>query len=561
MRHTTKRMGGWAAALAALWMLGCLTAAQAGYVDAVSATPGLQHFWQLDEPGTPTVSLDSIGGKTVRHYNGFPPSTIGAGPGSTAGPRPSDGFAGMDASNAALLYDIPGKTRSFGADADQVGSSKTFSGGDMTGLSMEFWYKLTATGNEGVLLGYNDTSGARYGFTVFKNGGSGNGLRVYNKDMSSNQTQYNLGDTPDTSWHHMALTWDGTHFRAYLDGQETAASVASSDGAASGAIQPLDQLVFGGDASTIDLRYFNGALDQVAIYDRALTSAQIGRHYQAAATGSFSVLPAERAVLDLNPVHYWRMEETYGATALDSVDNWTGTLQNNPTLGDVGPRPPDFKGFESDNHAVGLVRSSSTGIAVADVDQLTAGESFSAGDVDALSMSAWFRLSETGPDNARQIIAGFQKSSGYRYTYLVARESNGALRFYLSDGDDQSQQINVAPYPNITDSEWHQVVMAWDGSALRTYLDGTNEQVFTDPDVQGALFVPDGFFIGRDINGSNYFDGQIDDVALFNYALSAGQVAAMYQWATVPEPSALVLLVLGAIGCAGTVRCRRRPGA
>lgn len=556
MRRTSKQLVGWAAALAALWILGSAAAAQAGYVDTVTGTPGLQHFWQFDEPGTPATSADSIGSKTVTHMNGFPPSTTGAGPASTAGPRPGDGFVGMDAANGALLYNISGKTRSFGADVDHVGS-KSFAAGDMTGLSMEFWYKLTATGNEGLLLGYDDTSGNRYGFTVLKLGGSANGLKVYNKDSTGAQTIYNLGNTPDTNWHHMALTWDGTHFRSYLDGQETAGSVAHSNGAASGAIQSLDELVFGGDASTQNGRYLNGSLDQVAIYDRALTNAQVERHYQAATTGSFAIRPAERAVRDLAPVHYWRMEETYGATVLDSIDNWTGAAQNSPTLGAVGPRPPDFKGFEADNHAVGLVRGSNTGIAVADVDQLTPTKSFSAGDVDALSMSAWFRLSETGPDNARQIIAGFQQSSFPRYLYLITREANGYLKFYLADGDDPSQQIVASPYGSITDSDWHHVVMSWDGSELRTYLDGANEQVFTNANVQGALFVPDGFFIGRDINGSNYFDGRIDDVVLFDYALNAVDVAALYQWATVPEPSAFILLGLGAIGLA--VLRRRRP--
>ena len=529
-------------------------AGTSGYVGAVNET-GPAHYWRFNEP-TGAAAYDAIGGKTASHHSGFPP-VAGSGPASVAGPGPTDGFAGMETANTGVLYNIAGKTRSIADNPDLVGDG-SFAAGDMTGLSMEFWYKHGATDNEGVLAGYQDTSGGgRYAFTVMKVGGASNGLRVYGKDASGNQTQYSLNDTPDTDWHHMVLAWDGAHLRSYLDGQETAASVTSSAGSASGAIGPINELVFGGDASTVNSRYYNGALDNVAIYNRPLTNAQVARHYEAAVTGSYSMSPAETAALGLNPVHYWRMEETYGQTVLDSIGNWTGTLQNNPVLGDVGPRPYAFPGFDADNHAVGFVRTGDTGISVTDVDQLAPGMKFSEGGVDALSMSAWFRLSETGPDNARQIIAGFQKSAGNRYTFLTTRESDGKLKFYLSDGDDQSKQIVASPYSGITDSEWHHVVMTWDGSALRTYLDGENEQMFTNAAVQGALFAPEGFYIGRDTAGGSAFDGHIDEVALFNYALGADDVWALYQGAMVPEPSALLLLGFAAVGFA-VLPVRRR---
>lgn len=285
-----------AAACAAMVCCSGLSALAGGYVSAVTNTPGLRHFWLLDEPGTPAVSSDIVGGKTATHMNGFPPSTAGAGPVSTEGPRPTDGFAGMATDNAALLYSIAGKTRSFVSDPDQLGT-KSFAAGDMHGLSTEFWFKRSAINNEGVMLGYNDTTGFRYGFTattIIDTKTSIREIRVFNKDAAERQTGYQLGATPDLQWHHMVMTWDGRNLRTYLDGAEPASSVAlCASGLAIGPIQQMDELVFGGDASTMDIRYLNGALDKVAIYDRPLTDAQVARHYQAAVTGK----PAARAVL------------------------------------------------------------------------------------------------------------------------------------------------------------------------------------------------------------------------------------------------------------------------
>ncbi len=503
-----------------------------GYVGVVTNTPGLRHFWMLDEPGTPAVSADIIGGKTATHMSGFPPSVNGGGPVSTEGPRPADGFAGMASDNAALLYSISGKTRSFINNPDQLGD-KSFAADDIHGMSMEFWFKRTTTNTEGVVAGYLDADHPRYGYvvTMIRSDPSTQipDLKVYNKDAEERQTIYELGTQPDFLWHHMVMTWDGRNLRSYLDGKEPATSVARCSGSASGPIKQAGELVFGGDASTVDFRYLNGALDKVAIYDRPLTDAQVARHYEAAVTGSVKLPHYEQAVLALNPCHYWRMEETHGRI-LDSIGDWSLTLRTGTMpWASVGLRPPSFLGLETNNCAMGFIRANGHGLynTNALVDALTSTNSFSAGTVDKLSMSVWFRLSETGPDNERQVIAGFQKLAGYRYVFLVLREGSGALRCYVTDNSGDSQLIKDT-YANITDSNWHNFVMTWDGSAFRTYLDGGNEKFFTDANVSGALRASDGFFIGQDINNSSFFDGEIDEVALFSDALTAQQVADLY---------------------------------
>ena len=531
MREKYRLRRTFTAACAAIVCCSGLSALAGGYVNAVTNTPGLRHFWMLDEPGTPAVSTDIVGGKTATHYNGFPPSTVGGGPTSTDGPKPSDGFSGMAVDNAALLYTSEGKTRSFVSNPDQLGT-KSFAAGDMHGLSTEFWFKRSSINSEGVILGYNDTAGSRYGFTAITSTDTNTSIReirVYSKDMAERQTVYQLGATPDLQWHHMAMTWDGGNLRTYLDGKEPAASVAfCASGAASGPIHQMDELVFGGDASTMDIRYNNGALDKIAIYDRPLTDAQVARHYEAAVTGIYKTPHYEQTVMNLNPCHYWRMEETHGRI-LDSVGDWSLTLTTTMNWASTGLRPPEYLGLETNNYAIGLVRSNLHGLfnTNALADALTPTNRFSDNTVTALTMSVWYRLSPTSPTGTRQIIAGFQRKTGTRYSFLVCRENSNNLRVLLMDSDED--QHSVYPYLNMTDSAWHHIVMTWDGTTMRTYLDGGNEKSYYNVNVAGALRTSDGFYLGMDAQISNFFDGEIDEAVLFNYALTAKQVEDLHK--------------------------------
>ena len=77
-------------------------------------------------------------------------------------------------------------------------------------------------------------------------------------------------DLPGGEWHHHAVVKSGENLTYSLDGVETATRVIT---------QPLDfaqPLYFGGDAATTDVgEFFNGSLDDVRIYDHALTAQEI----------------------------------------------------------------------------------------------------------------------------------------------------------------------------------------------------------------------------------------------------------------------------------------------
>ena len=71
-------------------------------------------------------------------------------------------------------------------------------------------------------------------------------------------------------WVHLASTWDGSTIRMYVDGRQVASAPLSGTAAVSGRA-----LRFGGN--TVWSEWFKGELDEIRIYDRALSAADIAR--------------------------------------------------------------------------------------------------------------------------------------------------------------------------------------------------------------------------------------------------------------------------------------------
>ena len=87
---------------------------------------------------------------------------------------------------------------------------------------------------------------------------------------------YDLVDVVEANtWYHMALTYDGALFHIYVNGQLTAT-------------QAYDMFIPNPDGNTSlgwrndsDWKPFDGTLDDVAFYNKALTLDQVQAHYNA----------------------------------------------------------------------------------------------------------------------------------------------------------------------------------------------------------------------------------------------------------------------------------------
>lgn len=208
------------------------------YKDLILATAGLVAYWRLGETSG-TVAKDELAKNHGTYGGGV---TLGQ-----AGALVEDG-------NAAAAFD--------GA------SGRVSVGAITTPATVEAWIK-TAVGTERPV--FSNRSG---GQSVLYFGVNGGWIFCYATTRTPASV---LGVTPvdDNRWHHIAYTWDGATGRLYRDGAVDK-SVAQTDS------QSLATLAasIGWDASNVT-QYFNGRIDEVAIYNVALTHAQVAAHYHA----------------------------------------------------------------------------------------------------------------------------------------------------------------------------------------------------------------------------------------------------------------------------------------
>ncbi|MBX6422895.1 LamG domain-containing protein [Thermosulfurimonas sp. F29] len=124
----------------------------------------------------------------------------------------------------------------------------------------------------------------------------------------------------------------------------------------------------------------------------------------------------------------------------------------------------------------------------------------------------------------------------------------GHVRF----GEEGWYNQYYTPNPMVEKGVFHFVAVTYNGSTLRFYKDGSLVgETYISAGIQ-AKYSP--IYVGADFPGSdNYFYGVMDEVTLWQTALTSDQIATLYNYngAPVPLPPALFLLgggLLGAIG-------------
>ena len=128
--------------------------------------------------------------------------------------------------------------------------------------------------------------------------------------------------------------------------------------------------------------------------------------------------------------------------------------------------------------------------------------------------------------------------------------------------DDSGNYQNVIGPTSVTDNQWHYLVMTFGHDSTNTpfrslYVDGelassNTNAALSSLSQSGSTPVP--LDMGTDLHwvsqGTDYyegfFDGSLDEIAVYSYALTSERIAAHYD-AGVPEPATLSLLALGGL--------------
>ena len=160
-------------------------------------------------------------------------------------------------------------------------------------------------------------------------------IRYYHQDTSSGVDIVQGGTTGlfDNTWHHVAVVCNGSSYALYLDGSaETVSVVLGSNsgkwiGDMTGTYEVTEIGASRRNASAGGSDYGNGLLDEVAIWDSALSSSDISSIYNSGVPNNIS---------SLSPVSWWRMGDNDGGTGTTVTDQGSGgnngTLTNGPTF-------------------------------------------------------------------------------------------------------------------------------------------------------------------------------------------------------------------------------------
>ena len=150
-------------------------------------------------------------------------------------------------------------------------------------------------------------------------------------------------------------------------------------------------------------------------------------------------------------------------------------------------------------------------------------------NTDAFSISCWFKRTRTGVSEF--LVSKQDSTSNSRgYTLLIPFDDN-KVTVVIRNNTASSGRLIVDCTTAITDTNWHHIVMTYDGSSnvsgINLYLDGNNDTGVTSGTLSATISNTANFQIGAK-NASNEFSGNIDEVALFNSELSASDVTSIY---------------------------------
>lgn len=219
-------------------------------------------------------------------------------------------------------------------------------------------------------------------------------------------------------------------------------------------------------------------------------------------------------VLADTPVAYWRLGEPSGTTAADEVASFDGTYTNTPTLGVAGALDGDA------DTAITLAAASSEHVEVAHAAGINP-----SGDI---TVECWVKFTSTA---TMVLVAKYGGPTDAKGWLLLA--DGGGVQF---DGRTALGYLSSGPSGAINDGEWHQVVGRRIGAVFSIAVDGV--PVNGETESAQAIDTTRVLRIGRNtdpLDETAYFDGSIDEVSLYDYALTEDRILAHY---CVGRPSA-----------------------
>lgn len=416
--------------------------------------------------------------------------------------------------NSAFTYD--------GVDQYSLRNIADFRSTDSQG-AIEFWVQDNANAESHVIFGASTALDTINRFIIYVYSVTG-AIGIEHNTAGTLTSVRASTNIQDGKAHHVVINSDGSSYKVWVDGKdEGALSVVtgSNNGNWFADIAAgTDTVTLGAQSISIVQNFVNGTLDEVAVYDRPLSSAEIYKRYEIGLSNEQYV---QKIIAD-GASNYWRLGEASGPTAYNEIGSYHLTHQNT-TVGVTG-----LLGV-SDDLAVNF--NGTTSYLREDLDDSV--------KTASATVEAWFKTSKTDNVQNMFIAGGVPSRSGADGRgFYITLTTDGYLRVNMG-------KISVASFAfavgttDLRDGAVHHAVGTYDGTWIRLYVDG--EEVASTNDAAGIEWTdgsgdptPGQFYIGASRDNTptgpepnrDYFDGEIDEVAFYPTALTASQVRSHF---------------------------------
>lgn len=419
----------------------------------------------------------------------------------------------------SVLFDGVDDYLSVGNTSDFAGSNQSF--------SVAVWFKTSASGSTMDIVSRYGATVAERDFTLQMN--SSNQISIYLLTVAhGGKTATTASAYNDGRWHLAIATYDyaSTTLTIDIDGGAERVSNTSVPTRRNVTVN----LEIGRRSNTAAL-FWNGGLDEIAYYSDALSAAECVAIYNGGTPIDLNAHAATSASL----VSWWRMGDAQFdstdsslayARIYDIISSNNGTPVN-MTAGDIVLDVPPSPALWANAYS-GFFDSAD--------DYLEGSTSLLNFDsTDPWSVNLWCRTSVVGQHAFLVFKLDTGGSNRGWFCGLYQDKPIAGIVHDLAAG----WQLERGARPGtayVSTGSWHMLTFTYDGSetvgGIKLYVDGIEVGSYVDyaTSIQSPTTSTGPLSVGNEFvaKGTTFFGGYLDEVSVYNVALSAGTITTLF---------------------------------